>query len=398
MIQVSKIKENIYSLKAIGYDDLDFHGSVYRNETGASYNSYLIIDEEITLIDTLEEHLSGELLASIKKVIGDKQIDNLIVNHTEPDHSGSFESITSEYKNIKCYCSNKAEKSMKNMYFGDYEYTSVKTGDKINIGKYNLKFILTPFVHWPDNMITYLEEEKVLFSNDSFGSLITNNKLYDDQYELFELINMAKEYYANIVMPCSKFVIKSLDEILSLNLEIDLICPSHGIIWRSYIKDIFEYYYKWARFENIPNKVVMVYDTIWGNTEVITDELASRLCDYGLEVLIFKAGKHRPSLIMKEILDARVVLIGTSNFNNTMTPPIADILERIYALKPQNKVGMSYGSYGWAKVHLKRVAERMEEAGISLLEGEVYSMYKPCVAVIEYTSNAAKRIKEALDK
>ncbi len=397
MIQISQLNQNIYSLKAIGYSDLDFHGNVYRNDEGASYNSYLIIDDEITLIDTLDEHLKDEFLRSIKRIIGDKKIDNLIVNHTEPDHSGSFESIMAEYKEIKCYCSNKAEKPMKNMYFGDYEYTTVNTGDKINTGKYNFTFILTPFVHWPDNMVTYLEEEKILFSNDAFGSLVSNNKVYDDEYELYELLELSKEYYANIVMPCSKFVIKTLDEILAMNLDIKLICPSHGIVWRSHINDIINHYYKWAKFENVKNKVVIIFDTIWGNTEIITNEIASRLCDYNIEVRVFKAGQHRPSLIMKEVLEASVILMGTSNFNNTMTPPIADILERLYALKPQNKTGMVYGSYGWAKMHLKRVSERMSDAGITLLEEEVYSMYKPDDATMEYANNVAKKINDILN-
>ncbi len=397
MIQISKLKENIYSLKAIGYSDLDFHGSVYRNEAGASYNSYLILDEQITLIDALDEHMSEEFFRSIKRIIGDKKIDNLIVNHTEPDHSGSFELLIKEYPEMKCYCSDKAEKAMKNMYFGENSYNTVKTGDKINIGKYNLTFILTPFIHWPDNMMTYLEEEKILFSNDAFGSLINSNKLYDDQYDLSELLNLSKEYYANIVMPCSKFVVKKLDEILSMGIEIDLICPSHGIIWRSNINDIIENYYKWAKFENVSNKIVIVFDTIWGNTEIITNELASRLMDYDLEVKVFQAGKHRPSLIMKEILDCSAVLIGTSNFNNTMTPTIADILERMYALKPQNKIGMAYGSYGWAKVHLNRVKDRMTEAGITLLDEVVYSNYKPDEAILKYAEEVAIKIKESLN-
>lgn len=398
MIQITNIKENIVSLKAVGYSDLDFHGSIYKNDSGASYNSYLVIDEQITLIDTLDQHLSEEFLRSIKRVIGDRKIDNLIVNHTEPDHSGSFELIKNEYKDIKCYCSDKAEKAMKNMYFGDYEYTTVKTGDKLKTGKYNLTFILTPFIHWPDNMVTYLDEENILFSNDAFGSLVSNNKVYDDQYELNELLELSKEYYANIVMPCSKFVIKKLDEILGMDLKIDLICPSHGIIWRSHINEIIENYYKWAKFENIKNKVVIIFDTIWGNTEIITNELASRLCDFDLEVRVFQAGKHRPALIMKEVLDASAVLVGTSNFNNTMTPTIADILERLYALKPQNKIGMAYGSYGWAKVHLKRVEERMKDAGIELLEEEIYSNYKPDEAIFEYAKNVAEKINEALNK
>ncbi len=396
MIKVSKVRENVYSIRAIGYKDLDFHGNIYKTDAGASYNSYLIIDEQITLIDTLDIHFKDEFLRTLKRILGDRKIDNVIVNHAEPDHSGSFQAVMETYDNVNAYCSDKAEKAMKNMYFGEYEYKTVKNLERLNIGKYNLTFVLTPFIHWPDNMVTYLEEEKILFSNDSFGNLITGTKIYDHEYELAELLDASKEYYANIVMPCSKFVVKKLDEILSLGLELDLICPSHGTIWDKYINEIIEAYYKWARFENKKDKVVIIYDTIWGNTEIITDELASRLCDYNLDVKVFKSGLHRPSLMMKEVLDASVVLIGTSNFNNTMTPPIACILERFYALKPQNKLGMAYGSYGWAKAHLNRVKAKMEEAGINLIEEEIYSNYTPDKANLEYAENVAKKINDAI--
>ncbi len=398
MITVKEIRKNIYSLKAVGYSDLDFHGSVFRNDEGASYNAYLVVDDEITLIDTVEGKISDRFLSAIKNIIGDKPIDNLIVNHTEPDHSSSFEYIASAYPNMKCYCSEKAEKAMQNMYFGNHTYITVKNLETLKIGKYTLTFVLTPFIHWPDNMVTYLNEEKILFSNDAFGNLTTNNMLYDESYGLEQLLSKSKEYYANIVMPCSNFVVKKLDEIMSLNLDIELICPSHGVIWKKYINEILEHYYKWARFENNPKKVVIIFDTIWGNTEIITNQIANKLMDKDLEVRIFQAGKHRSSLIMSEVLDASAILIGTSNFNNTMVPTIADILERIYALKPQNKIGMAYGSYGWAKVHLNRVKERLREAKINVLDEEIYSNYTPDEATKEYAENVANKIHSILDK
>ncbi len=377
MIQLSEIKENIYSIKGIGYNDLNFHGTVFQNDEGASYNAYLIVDEEITLIDTIDAEFTDEFLKTIKRVIGDRPIDNIIINHVEPDHSYSLGEVKKLYPKAECYCSDKAEKPLQNMFFGEHEYKTVKNLEKLNIGKYNLMFILMPFIHWPDNMATFLEEEKILFSNDAFGSLVTSNNLYDDQYELATLLKFSKEYYANIVMPCSKFVLKKLDEIVSLDLGIKLICPAHGIIWRSNINEIIEKYYEWASFINDKNKVVIIYDTIWGNTELLTNELASKLAESDLEVRVFKAGKHRPSLIMTEVLDASAVIIGTSNFNSTMLPTIADILERLYALKPQNKIGAAYGSYGWAKTHVNRVKDRLVEANFELLDADALSNYTP---------------------
>ncbi len=396
MIQSKKIRDNIYSIKAIDYNELDFHGTVFRNDEGASYNAYLVIDEEVTLIDTVEHGFNEEFLRHLDNILEGRKIDNIIINHVEPDHSSSFLDTYSKYPEAKCYCSEKAEKPLQNMFFRDIDYKTVKTLDSINTGKYTFKFVLTPFVHWPDNMVTYLEEEKILFSNDAFGNLVTNNNLYDDEYEIATLLRSSKEYYANIVMPCGKFVLKTLDEIEKLGIEIELICPGHGTIWRTHIATIIAEYKKWASFESNKNKVVIVYDTIWGNTEIITNELASKLTEYDLEVRVFKAGKHRPSLIMTEILDASAVIVGTSNFNNTMLPTIADFVERLYALKPKGKIGAVYGAHGWSKNHINRLKDRLEECDVDVLDYDISSNYKPDEATIEITSTLAKKIAEAL--
>ncbi len=396
MIQLKEIRKNIYSIKAVSYNELDFHGTVFRNDEGASYNAYLVIDEEVTLIDTVEHEFNEAFLKTIDSVLKGRVIDNIIINHVEPDHSSSFLAVFAKYPNAKCYCSEKAEKPLQNMFFEDVEYSTVKTMDSIKTGKYTFNFILTPFVHWPDNMVTYLVEEKILFSNDAFGNLIANNNLYDDEYDLGILLKASKEYYANIVMPCAKFVLKTLKEIEDLGIEIELICPAHGIIWRSHIADIIEHYSKWANFESKKNKVVIVYDTIWGNTEILTNALASKLTEHGLEVRIFRAGKHRPSLIMSEILDASAVVVGTSNFNNTMLPTIADFIERMYGLKPKGKIGVVYGAYGWSKAHVNRVKDRLVECEIDVIDYDITSNYTPDTATIEITNTVAEKLVEAL--
>ncbi len=397
MIQVKEIKENIYSIKAISYNELDFHGTVFRNDEGASYNAYLVVDEEVTLIDTVEEEYNEAFLENIDKILNGRQIDNIIINHVEPDHSSSFLAVFGKYPKAKCYCSEKAEKPLQNMFFVNCDYKTVKTNDSIKTGKYTFNFILTPFVHWPDNMVTYLVEEKILFSNDAFGNLIANNNLYDDEYDLGLLLRASKEYYANIVMPCAKFVLKTLKEIQDSGIEIELVCPAHGVIWRSHIAEILTHYEKWANFESKKNKVVIVYDTIWGNTEIITNDLSNKLAAQGLEVRIFRAGKHRPSLIMTEILDASAIVVGTSNFNNTMLPTIADFIERLYGLKPKGKIGAVYGAYGWAKTHVNRVKDRLTECEIEVIDYDITSNYKPDATTFEIIDTLVNKLVEALD-
>jgi flavorubredoxin len=245
-------------------------------------------------------------------------------------------------------------------------------------------------------MVTYLNQEKILFSNDAFGSLVNSNKLYDDMYEYSELIRQAKEYYANIVMPCNRFVEKKLNEINSLNLEFDLICPSHGVIWRSHVQDILDQYMRWAIDGDAVDKVVIVYDTIWDNTQMITDEIAVAIASHGYEVRIFNASKHRKSLIMSEIMDCKAVLVGSSNFNNTMTPSIADVLERMIALKPRGKYAMAFGSYGWADVHLNRIEGRLKEAGLKIINQSLYENYTPDEASLIYAASVGDKVATKL--
>ncbi|MGL5042700.1 MAG: FprA family A-type flavoprotein [Culicoidibacterales bacterium] len=391
MIQTHLIRENIYSFKAIGYLDLDFHGCIFRNEEGASYNAYLIIDEQITLIDLVDAPFMDEFSRRLKEVLGERKIDNIIINHVEPDHSGGFELLKEVYPDAKCYCSAEAKNAMLQMFFKDHSFTKVEHMGILKTGSYSFVFVLTPFIHWPDNMLTYLQEERILFSNDAFGSLVNSNLHYDDEYEYTELIRQTKEYYANIVQPCSRFVEAKLAEILSLNLAIDLICPAHGIIWRSHIPEILEQYMRWAKNGDMKDKVVIVYDTIWDNTEMMTNEIAVGIAEQGYEVRVYNASKHRKSLIMTEIMDARGILIGSSNFNNTMTPQIADVLERIIGLKPLQKVGMAYGSYGWADVHLNRIEHRLKEANVQIVEHALYENYTPNEAQLLYAKEVGKK-------
>ncbi len=376
MLYTYKINDNIYCFRGISHSDFDFHGSTIESKEGSSYNCYLVIDEEITLIDTLDHKFEELFIDSLNNILGDRQIDNIIVNHVEPDHSGSFVKIKDRYPDSKVYCSKKGVDAMQRIYFNDISYKEVSDFENIKTGKYTFTFILTPFVHWPDNMVTYLEEEKILFSNDAFGSLMTRSKLYDESYSLQELLDASKVYYANIVLPYGKFVMKVFDKFEKHQIDIDLICPSHGLVIKEYINQLLGCYLKWANGLN-EDKVVIIYESIWGNTEMCTNQIANALVNSDKEVKVFRASSHHASTIIAEIMDAKAVIIGSSNFNSTMLSPLADILERIYALKPQNKIGMVYGSHGWANAQLKRIEDRLKEANVDVLDLSLIGKYTP---------------------
>ncbi len=396
MLQTKQIKENVYAFKAINYNDLSFHGPVITTEEGSCYNAYLIIDEQITLIDTVDEKFSDEFIRRIKKVIGNKKIDNIILNHLEYDHSSSYEYIKTFYPEAKTYCSSKSDKVIAKIFSKNYDYIFVEDLSEISIGKYTLKFILTPFIHWPDNMMTYLIEEKILFSNDAFGSLIAQNKFFDYEYDLHELIKSSKIYYANILTGCNNLVSKKLKEIA--DIEFDYVCPSHGVIWHKNINDILTSYINWSNCLDVKNKIVIIYDTVWGTTETMAQEMATNLGEKGFEVRIFVASKHNPSMIMTELLDAKAILIGSSNLNNAMVSTVADILERIYGLKLKGKVGMAFGAYGWSGVHLKRINARLEEANIRTIHPDVYTNFNVDDGMVKFIEQVSDQLAEELNK
>ncbi len=398
MIQTTQIRDNVYCIKSIAYNNLDFHGFVVRNEKGSSCNAYLVVDEQITLIDTVDSHLHNEFINAIKKIIGERPIDNLIINHTEPEHFLTFGVIRQSYPNMKCYSSKKRSIAMKQINVEGAVDQIVRTYDTISTGKYTFVFLFTKFADWPYSMVTLLKEEGLLFTSDIVGQLVTGNQVFDYEYRLFDLINSAKEYFANIIMPYSDTLAKKFDVLLSLGYEIKMMCPSHGVIWQHYIQDIVDSYHLWTYGENRRKKIVIVFDSIWGRTEQITNEIANSLMEDNYEVYVFNSSIHRPSLIMSEVLDADAVLVGSSNFNGTMLPSVADFLERCYSLKPKNKIAIAYSSYGYVKTHLERIEARLKEAEFEVLDIGSFAEDRETIKATIISTEVTRVLKEKLSQ
>ncbi|ABR54389.1 beta-lactamase domain protein [Methanococcus vannielii SB] len=346
-----KLKENIYWVGAIDWNIRDFHG--YETKNGSTYNSYLITDEKVVLIDTVKHYLFDEFLDRIKKIIDPKKIDYIVVNHVEMDHSSSLEKII-KISNAKIITNEKAKEHL-NLHYDttNWEFIIVDSNDSLNIGKKNLKFIKTPMLHWPDNMVTYAIEDKILFSNDAFGQHIASFERYD--FEVDGCIESAKEYFANILLPYKSLIPNAIKTVDSLN--IDLVCPSHGVIWKKDVQKIKECYLKWASNE-VLEKAVIVYDSMYGSTEKIGCSIAEGLVEGGISVKIFKLSRSDISAIMNEIIDAKYVLIGSPTLNINIYPEVAKFLKYMEGLKPSKKIAVAFGSYGWAEsatLHIKNI-------------------------------------------
>jgi flavorubredoxin len=337
-----EMKEGIFWVGGVDWDIRNFHG--YLTQRGTTYNSYLIIDEKVVLVDTVKHYLFDEMLARIKEIIDPSKIDYIVSNHVEMDHSGSITKILEYATNAKVITSNQGEKGLLRHFKKDLNFHVVKSGDTLNIGKRTLHFVHTPMVHWPDNMVTYIPEDKLLLSNDAFGQHIASSERFDDEVGWEILKEEAAKYYANIVLPYGDQVKKALKALSGL--EIDMICPSHGVIWRSLIPNILEEYTKWANHET-ENKALIVYDSMWGSTEKMAFKLKEGLEDAGIYVTIRNLKTNHISDVMTDVISTKMILIGSPTLNNGMLPSMGAFLTYMKGLRPRNRIGLSFGSYGW---------------------------------------------------
>jgi len=392
MIRVNKIKDNIYQIKVIDDETRSFHGCIFPVLDGASYNCYLVLDEQVTLIDTVDDVFFAEVFVEIKKILNGKNIDNVIINHVEPDHSGSFALIMKEFPNAKAYTSKAGIKAMHNQFFKDYEYHVVGTNDSLNIGKYDLLFFETPLVHWPDNMWTYLKEEEILFSNDAFGQLLIDDVLYDEEITLDKLLAYSKEYYANIVWPNNKSVKATLAKFIALDWKIKIIAPAHGIVLKKYINQMIEQYTEFTE-NKTEKKAVVIYESIWSNTKIMANLITDELKELGFEVKEYQISKSRISEIITELTDAELLILGTGNHNNCLLPPIADFLERLKASRFEGRKAIVFGSYGWSPAPFNDLKNRLIDAKFEVLGEPIINNYTPSN---EAKVNIAEKVDELL--
>jgi flavorubredoxin len=337
-----EIKSDIYWVGGIDWDLRNFHG--YETQRGTTYNAYLIVDKKITLVDTVKHYLFDEMLARIKEIVDPKKIDYIVSNHVEMDHSGSLPKMIKEAPNAKIITSTRGEKGLLRHYKRDLGFQAVKSGDTLNIGKRTLHFVHIPMVHWPDSMVTYIPSDKLLLPNDAFGQHIASSERFDDEIDWGILREEAAKYYANIVMPYGDQVKKALEAVSGL--DIDMIGPSHGIIWRSHIPKIVEEYKKWANYET-EKKALIIYDSMWGSTEKIAYSLLEGLSESGVPIKIRNLKNTPISDIITDVQDSKLVLLGSPTLNNGVMPSMGGFLTYIKGLRPRNRIGFVFGSYGW---------------------------------------------------
>jgi len=371
-----QIMKDIYWVGAVDWNVRTFHGHTYNTNRGTTYNAYLILDEKIALVDTVLGTFSSEMIERIGQIIAPEEIDYIIANHVETDHSGALPEILKLCPKAKVFGSEKCKEGLYRHYYGNWDFQTVKTGDKLKLGKRTLTFIEAPMIHWPDSMFTYCPEEALLMPNDAFGQHYATSERFDDEVDQAVLMDEAAKYYGNILWPLGPVILKKIEEVKKLNIPLKVIAPSHGIIWRKDPAKIINAYVSWAKNETKP-KVVVVYETMWGATEKMARKIVEGITAAGISIKLFDVALSDRTEVIKEMLDAQGFIFGSSTHDNNMLPAIAGFLEFLKGLKPKNRIAAVFGSYGWAGGAAKEIEDVLKVAGLEIIQPSLTVKYVP---------------------
>ncbi len=373
------VKNNAWWVGKADWELRKFHGDEYSTHKGSTYNSYLIREVKTVLIDTVWAPFAREYVENLAKEIDLNKIDLIIANHGEVDHSGALPELMKHIPDTPIYCTANAVKSLKGQYHRDWNFHVVKTGDKIDIGNgKELIFVEMQMLHWPDSMATYMTGDNILFSNDAFGQHLATEKLFNDQVDRCDLFQEAIKYYANILTPFSSFLKKKLDEITALNLPIDIIATSHGVIWREDPLQIVGKYAQWAN-DYQENQITVIYDTMWNGTKILAGKIAEGIAsaDPDVVVRIYNLAKSDDNDLITEVFRSKTVVIGSPTITNSILHSVAGFIHLMKELKFKGKKAAAFGCYGWSGESVKTINELMKSAGFEILGDGYRNQWNP---------------------
>ena len=369
-----KITEKVYWVGAIDWGLRNFHG--YLTSRGTTYNAFLIVDDNITLIDTVKPQFYPEMMARIASVVDPSNIKYVVSNHSEMDHSGALPRLVHTVHPEKIVASPNGAKALKAHFHWDKTVEEVKTGDALNLGTTRLRFVEARMLHWPDSMFSFLDEDGVLFSNDAFGMHLATSERFADEIDPSILKAEGAKYFANILLHLSPLVLDLIDKLPTFNLDIKMIAPDHGPIWRENVGQIVDWYGKWA-MQQSTNRAIVVYDSMWGSTGRMARSVGDGLKEGGAAVTLMPLDSAHRSDVVTELLDAGALIVGSPTMNNQIYPTVADVVNYLKGLKPKNLVGATFGSYGWSGEAVKHLDTHMREMGVNLLRDGLRVKYVP---------------------
>ncbi|MGI5970184.1 MAG: anaerobic nitric oxide reductase flavorubredoxin [Oscillospiraceae bacterium] len=391
-----RVKNNTYWVGKADWELRKFHGNEYSTHKGSTYNSYLIQEEKTVLIDTVWAPFAEEFVDNLAKETDLNKIDFIVANHGEVDHSGALPALMERIPDKPIYCTNNAIKSLKGQYHQDWNFNPVKTGDRIDIGNgKELIFVEMQMLHWPDSMATYLTKDNILFSNDAFGQHLATEKLFNDEVDQCDLFNEAIKYYANILTPFSPLLRKKLDQVISLNLPIEMIATSHGVIWRENPLQIVERYAQWAN-DYQENQITVVYDTMWNGTKMLAEKIAEGIAsaDSDVVVKIYNLAKSDENDLITEVFKSKTVVIGSPTVLNSILHSVAGFIHLMKELRFKGKKAASFGCYGWSGEAVKLMNELLANAGFEIIGEGFRNQWNPGIeaqkSAIDFGKTIAK--------
>jgi len=376
-----EIKPGIHWVGAIDWGVRDFHG--YITPHGTSYNNYLILDKHVTLVDTVKHDFCEYTIDSIRDLVDPAKIENVVINHIENDHASSVDRIMELAPHATIYITERGKKALDRFFnTSSWKFVIVKTGHTLHTGTKTITFLETPMIHWPDSMMSYVKEDRLLISQDAFGQHLATSARFDDeycdQYSVAALEHAVRDYYANILMPFGTIIRAKIVEIQKLGLEIDMIAPDHGIIWRRNPAKILQMYLDMAN-DKADLRVVIIYDTMWHSTEHMTIPIMQGIRAAGVDVEVLKLRSTPMSVAIKRVWESRAMLVGTPTLNNIMFPTVAEFLTHLRGLRPKNRIAGAFGSYGWGGGAVKEAYESFKKMGLETTEPGLEVFYRPSV-------------------
>jgi flavorubredoxin len=387
-----ELKKGIYWVGAVDWNVRDFHG--YSTPFGSTYNAYLILDEKNVLVDTVKAPFYLEMLGRVSEIIDPSRIDIVVANHVEMDHSGSLVQIVERIGSPLVVTSERGKKGLEKHYQKSMKFKTVKTGDTLSIGHRTLAFVEASMLHWPDSMFTYIKEDQVLLPNDAFGQHFASCQRFEDEVG-DEVMKHAAKYYANILWPLAPLILKKVDEVVKMGIPIDMIAPSHGLIWRKNPKRIIQAYVEWSQGKT-SKKVLVIYDTMWGSTEKMAKAILKGLIGEGADAKLLHLRSNHRSDIIEEMLEAKGVLLGSPTLNNGMFPTMGDFLTYMRGLRPKGKMFGLFGSHGWGGGAIKEMRRHLEAEKFEIWEKELPVQFIPnseeLSSAIQFGKEFAKKV------
>ena len=397
MLNAVEVKPGIYWVGGVDWNERNFHG-YSRSPRGTTYNSYLVRDEKNVVFDTVDNDYAGTMFCRLAKLMPLDKVDYIVVNHTEKDHAGALCQLVERCKPEKIITSTIDKRFMEAQFdTTGWPIEVVKSGDKLNIGKRNIIFQETRMLHWPDSMVSYIPEDKLLISNDAFGQNIATSYRYADEHDQGDFVRAIKEYYYNIVLPYSPQVLKTLPIVESL--DIDMIAPDHGLIHRGEksVKFIVDMYRQMAE-QKPQQRAMVIYDTMWHSTEKMAYAVCSGLEEVGVPTRLMSVKSNHHSEIMTELANCGAVIAGSPTHNNTIMPLMASTLTYMKGLRPQNRVGGAFGSFGWSGESAKVLHEMLASMGMDMPADFVKCNWTPRHEALRACVELGKTVGEALKK